>query len=582
MQRRYGLLILLTALIVLDSTYLLFAISQRACLPFSLRVVDAHAAVPEPIPGISWPEALRAGDQVDLVTLPRATRIAISMTGDLSALPWQRTYPFTIRRGAAVVPIPIKTVKWNDTGLLYWTTSRGIGLLLAAISLLTLWRGRDRAAAGLALWAASFLLAYDAAYFPADGALGLSLLLGQVILFLFARVGFYVMAESMVSTALSPITRAWWRGSFLVLLGLGAIQALGGPLAFVATGWAELLRPGYGVAWTASYLVPVALLFVSYGRAVPAQRLRLRWMLGSSVALVGGIFLTNTPVLGLLASVITSRSMFALAMLGFLYAVLKHRVVDIAVVLNRTLVYAATTSLLLGLLALLESLIERTTLGRGASLLLELAVPVALGAALSTVHRRIESTVEQFLFRRQYREDTILRGFARECAFVTQPENLLDLTVDQMILHTGAPWVALYEETPEGFVRVRQRGSRELPSQVGIDDLALVKLRTYVPDVDLNDTTSSLSPEGYVFPLRLRGRLLGILVIGPRSDERYAAAERELFAHVGHEVGAALFALRAQASEERARASEASLGEARAHIATLLELLSANGATVEP
>lgn len=583
MHRRYGLLILLTALIVLASAYLIFATSQRPGLPFSIQVADAHTAVVEPIPGISWPPALHPGDQVDLAALPRATRIAISITGDLSALPSQRIYMFMIRRGATLVPIPIKTVRWNAASSvwpLYWTT-RGFGLLLTAIALLTVWRGRDRAAAGLALWAVTFLAAYNAAFVPSDGVLGLGLLLGEMSFILLARVGFYMMAESMVGTALAPPARTWWRASFLMLLGLGAIQALGGPLAFVASGWAELLRPEYGVALTASYLVPVALLFVSYRQAPATQRLRLRWMLWSSVVLVGGIFLSNTPVLGFFASIITSRFMFAAAMLGFLYAVLRHRVVDISVVLNRALVYAATTSLLLGLLALLESLIERTTLGRGASLMLELAVPVGLGAALSTVHRRIESTVEQLLFRRQYREDTALRGYARECAFVTQPDNLLDLTVDQMSLHTDAPWVALYEYTPEGFVRTRQRGSRELPARLDLDDLALVKLRAQATEVDFNGTPSRLGREGYAFPLRVRGRLLGILVVGPRSDEHYVADERELFAHVAHEVGAALFALRAQATEERAQASEALLDEARARNATLLELLRAHGATLE-
>lgn len=573
MRRRRSLLILLASLIVLASTYLIFAINQRPGLPFSIHVVDAHTAIIEPIPGISWPPALRAGDRVDLAALPRATRIAISITGDLSALPLGRTYVLTIRRGTAIVPVPVETVRWNAASSvwpLFWTT-RGFGLLLAAIALLTLWRGRDRAAMGLALWSVTFLAAYDAAFVPADGVVGLGLLLGEMSLILLARVGFYMMAESMVGSALSPPARVRWRTGFLVLLGLGAIQALGGPLVFVATGWAELVRPGYGIALTASYLVPVALLLVSYRRASPPQRLRLRWMLGSSGALVAGIFLSNTPVLGFFASIITSRFMFALSMLGFLYAVLRHRVVDIAVVLNRALVYAATTSLLLGLLALLESLIERTTLGRGASLVLELAVPVGLGAALSTVHRRMESMVEQFLFRRQYREDKALRGFAHECGFITDPGNLLDLTVDQMSLHTGAPWLAVYEQSPEGFVRTRRRGNRELPSQVGVDDLALVKLRAHAAEVDLTSTPSSLGREGHVFPLHVRGRLLGILVIGPRSDEQYVADERELFAHVAHEVGAALFALRAQATETL-------LDEERSRNAALLEALRTCGA----
>ena len=582
-DRRYGLLILLTVLIVLASTHLTLTISQRPGLPFSINVVNARTAVIEPIPGIPLPSALRAGDQIDLAALPRATRIAIIITNGLSTLSPRQTYMFVIRRGNAAVTIPIRTERLNAASSVrafYWSTL-GFNLLLAAVALLTLWRGRGRAAAGLAFWAVAFLVAYDAGFVPSHGVAGLGLMLGAMSLILLARVGFYVMAESMVGVALSPRARTWWRASFALLLGLGAIHALGGPLAFVATGWAELMRPAYGVALSASYLVPVALLFVSYRRAVAAQRLRLRWMLWSSVLFCAGIFLSNTPIFGFFTSTIAQRFTSALAIGGFLYAILRHRVVDVAVFLNRALVYAATTSLLLGLLALLESLIERTTLGRGAGLLLEFAVPVGLGAALSAVHRRIESTLEQFLFRRQYREDTALRGFARDCAFVTQPDNLLDLTVDQIRLHTDASWVALYECTPAGFVLTRQRGSRELPMQLDLDDLVLVTLRAHATEVDLNGTPSTLGREGYVFPLRVRDRLLGMLVVGPRSDEHYVADERELFAHVTHEVAAALSALRTQETEERAQASEALLDEARTRNATLLELLRAHGVTLE-
>lgn len=40
-----------------------------------------------------------------------------------------------------------------------------------------------------------------------------------------------------------------------------------------------------------------------------------------------------------------------------------------------------------------------------------------------------------------------------------------------------------------------------------------------------------------------------LLVVASRPDEHYSSEERALFARVSHEVGAALFALRAQASE---------------------------------
>lgn len=569
MHRRHGLLILLTALILLAGGYgsiSAFGPSRFKGLPFFVQVVDAHTAIIEPLPGFPLPSALRAGDHIDLAALPSATRIAIDLPLNLATLPPGRTYTFVIRRGGAHLALPITSLARNAVAGSWALKSAGLCfiVLLSAIALFALWRGRDRAAAGLVLWAMAFLIGMALNALPSDGVAGLGLMLGANILFLLARVGFYVMAESMAGGALSPRARVWWRASFLLLLGLGAIESLGGPLVFVVTAWAEPLRPEYGLLLSASYLVPVALLSVSYHGAQVTQRLRLRWMVGSGVLFAAGIVLNNTPILGFPASLITWQSMFAMAAAGFLYAILRHRVVDVAVVLNHALVYTATTSFVLGLFALFESLIERTALGHGASLLLELAVPLGLGVSLSAVHRRIDRTVERLVFRRQYREEVALRSFARECAFVTDPENLLDLTVDQIRLHVGAPWVALYEYATDGYVRARQRGSQDLPVRLDIDDLTLVKLRSHDTEVALHDTSTQLGRDGHAFPLRVRGSLLGVLAVGPRPGEHYAAEERELMAHVAHEVGAALFALRAQASEAQAQASEARLKQAQA------------------
>ena len=601
MQRRYGLLILLSALIVLAGAYRDFKVFHKSGLPFSVQVIDVHTGIIEPVAGIPLPVTLHAGDRIDLAAQPRSTRIAI-----IANIPKGRTYEFVTGHGSAHVSLPVTSVSWNAAQGFRATPWAGLCFtaLLSMIALLALWLGRDRAAAGLTLWNIANLTSLATGAVASDGMVGLGLVLGEWAIFLLARVGFYVMAESMAGPAITPRAKTWWRASFLLLLGLGAIQSLVGPLAFVATGWAELLRPAYGFALTSSYLVPVALLFVSYRRAEVTQRLRLRWMLGSSAVFVAGVFIGNTLILGGSASLNTAQFMFTIALVGFLYAILRHRVVDFTVVLNHALVYAATTSFVLGLFALFESLIERTALGHGASLLLELAVPLGLGVSLSTVHRRIDSTVERFVFRRQYREEVALRGFAKECAFVTQPQSLLDLTVDQIRLHVGTPWVALYEHTPDGYVRVRQRGSHDLPAQVDADDLTLVKLRTHDTEVDLHDTPSQLGRDGHAFPLRVRGSLLGVLLVGPRPGEHYAAEERELLGHVAHEVGAALFALRAQATEEQlskvraqAQASEAMLNDvraqaearvlaieerARASEALLLQLMPAAGPTVKP
>lgn len=170
-----------------------------------------------------------------------------------------------------------------------------------------------------------------------------------------------------------------------------------------------------------------------------------------------------------------------------------------------------------------------------------------------------------------------MRRFASESAFITTPGSVLDLTVDQLHLHVGAPWVALYEYSPEGYTRVRQRGGQDLPQIVAADDLALVKLRAHGSEVDLHEAPTGLGRDGYAFPLRARDHLPGVLVVGPRPGEHYAADERELMAYVAHAVGASLFALRAQVTEEQltvaraqAAASEALLNDARLRESRLL------------
>ena len=573
MRHRRELSILLTAIILLTGAYSLFGIFHSPQLPFSIQLLDAHTAVIRPAQGIPFPNDLRAGDLIDLAAQPRPTRVAIDSPLNLAGLPPSSTYPFVVRRGHARITVQITSVHGNLEGA--WAAFCTDGLI-GVIGLLAVWRGRDRAAAGLALWAAAFLTAIAISFVPSDG---LGPVLAMWSFYLLARVGFYVMAESMITGSLHPRARTWWRAGFFVLLTIAAIRALIGPIVFVTTGWAEMLRPAYGLIVSATYLPPVALLLVSYQCAAVAQRLRLRWMLASSALFLAAIVLNNTPLLGSSISLAASFFLSAMAGVGFLYTILRHRVVDFTVILNRTLVYAATTSFVLGLFALFESLIERSALGHDASLMMELAVPLGLGVSLSTVHRRIDSLVDRLVFRRQYREEIALRRFAQECAFVTHPENLLDLAMEQITLHAGVPWIAMYEYTPDGYSRVRQRGTQNLPPRVAADDLALVKLRAHDPEVNLHAAPSAMGKDGYAFPLRVRGHLLGVLIVGPRPGEHSVAEERELLAHVAHEIGAALFALRAEASEARAQASEAQLRELHARERALLEALRTIGGT---
>lgn len=589
MHRRKGTwLLMLVVLVALGyAGWRAFHADQRSKLPFS-TLFFGHVALVDAVDGLKLPVQLKPGDRIDLPVVTPATRIALIKSANFNQLPDDSTYRLVVRHAGgdtapAIITVHSVTMDTTAERAYDWGLFSFLSypFCLAVIALLALWKGTGRDTLGLALWAIAFLLGLALQFTPSDGAPGLAVLMVSNVLFLLARLSFYLMAESMAATLLTPGAAKSWRVAFLVMLGLGALQSLAGPLVFVATGWAEPMRPAFGALLTLSYVVPVAMLCAVLPRASAAQRLRLKWVTSSSAVFVAAIFLINSPVFGSTASLVVPRGMFSLAFLGLLYGVVRSRLLDFSVVLNRTLVYAATTSLILGLFALFESLVERIAVGERASLLLNLLVPLALGASLTTVHRRIDSLIERLIFRRQYLQESMLRRFASEAAFVSTPDSLEELTVTELQRHTGAPWVALYESGPQGYALLQQRGDRALPACVGIDDPVMVALRAHAPDVDLHDRAGALQDEGYAFPLQVRGQLFGVLVIGSRPDEHYSGEERELFARVSREVGAALFALRAQASElmlNEVRA-QAWASEERARIseALLLQLLPAAG-----
>ncbi len=551
MPRRYGWLVLLSGVEVATTVYAgWLAFQPWPPLPFTVRWVDAHHARIEPIPGLT-PASLRAGDGLALGAQPRATRSAL-VTNEISNLPSSASYPLVIQRGAAQVTVSVHAVNGNTGALSNWADWIRLYevILFAGIALLALWRGHDRAAAGMALWALAqtpLAFASSCAFAPYGNGLALLGLMGEYGFVLLARIGFYVMAESIAGSALSPRRRALWRCLFALALGAAAIAHLGGPIAVVTAGWAGLMQPWWGLLWLVAYLVPIALLIASYRHADARQRQRLHWLLWGSVVFVAGlVFLDLSLPLSFVANATLSSGLGTLGAAAMLYAVLRHRVVDVSVVLDHTLVYGGLTALVVGVLAAVNSLVEHAALGTSASLLLQVIVPLALGIVLSRVRTYLDRIVEQVFFRRKYLAEKALRRFARQCTHINTVEHLYEVAIAEIRRHLGARGVAIYEHQGEDYVCVRQEGEVSYVAHVGMDDTVFVAARADQKDIDLSEFASALGADGYGFPMTTQGVLQGVLVCANRPGEHYAADERKLLAQVARQMGGALLAINAR------------------------------------
>jgi len=553
MQRHYTFLMLLSIFIVACSVYGIFIIFKVASLPVQVDIVDTHTAVIEPIKGIPLPTGIQPGDRMQLAAQPPATRAVIAIN-TLSAylaasLPLGHTYDFVIQRGNARVMVPVTSVNLSQASgipMIQWIYSSQ-ALVFAGLALLIIWRGRNRAAAGMALWTIGNM-AGGAAVFPLDGLAGVGMVATANFGYVLARLGFYVMADAIARPILSSRMRRFYLFAFILILAAGSILfSLGGPFLYTFTGWAGGLLPRAGFLWSAGYLVPVLLLFSTYQHASVAQRLRLRWMLWSGVIFLVGVVASNTPILTVQFSVGFTDVCQLIGVTGFLYAVLRHRVMDVSVLLDRTLVYGAVTALVVGILAAVNGLVQHAALGTGASLLLQVAVPLSLGIVLTRVRAYMDRIVERVFFRKRYLADRALRRFARFCNRFERADELVATAITDIRQYLGARGVAIYERRGEVYVCVRQQGEVVYPQAVKIDDTAFVAARADQNDIDLVEFHSALGNDGYVFPMAAHGELQDVLVCANRPGEHYAVDERQLLAHVAQQMGMALYALRMQA-----------------------------------
>jgi hypothetical protein len=257
--------------------------------------------------------------------------------------------------------------------------------------------------------------------------------------------------------------------------------------------------------------------------------------------------MANTPFLGLHLSLLISDILSVLSMAGFVYAVLRHRVVDVSVLLDRTLVYGATTALVVGVIAAMNSLALRATLGEGAGLLLQVVIPLALGIVLTRVRAFLDRVVERVFFRKKYLADKALRRFARLAPSYEHPDALLTAAMENIRQHLGSRGVAVYERRGEDYACLRQEGEVPYPVRVKTDDTAFVAARAHQDDIDLAELDSALGADGSVFPMVAHGELQAVLVCANLPGERYPADERALLAHVAHQMGMALYVLRMEA-----------------------------------
>ena len=546
----------LSALIVVFAVYNVYASFHTWFMPFEFHAADRHTLIVGTAPGVPLPAPIVAGDRLDPAAQDFEARSALDVAYNGRTLPWGKAYALHLVHTSGPLAgnsydATVTTLMLPPTAKLR-TVQAAVAVLMALFGLTTLlliWRGRDRAAAALAVWNGAFVVGVAFNYMPIDGVPGVAILTTSLVFFLIGRWAFYLMADYLVAPILGVRLKLFFHFVFGLAFLLGAAQSLGSSFFFAWNGDVELALPRYSLFFSWIFAVPVALLLVGYAHAERGLKIKLGWVAFAGLLLVTSVTITNAQPFGYIGSYAASSVTFVVMMLSMVYALLRLRLVSIAIVFDRALVYGLVTTLVVGVVAAVNSVVLRETLPPGAGLALQVVVPLALGIVLGRVRQYLDRVVERVFFRAKYLAEKALRSFARRAGHFDETAALVESAAAEIRRATGAPSLALYSEGKRGCVRLSILGDGAYPETLAVDDAALVALRADHKPLDLEALESALGSDGAVFPMMVLGNLRGLVVVANRPGEHFGPDERKLLLYVAREVGAALRILRARENE---------------------------------
>jgi PAS domain S-box-containing protein len=279
------------------------------------------------------------------------------------------------------------------------------------------------------------------------------------------------------------------------------------------------------------FTLAVAALAFTYRQAAPAGKKQIKWIyLGVIIGFVPFLLVYIVPwlVSGTVRPMLTTLAILPLAFipLAFAVSILRYKLWDVEVVIKEVLAYSvtfafgaiafSTVNIILSRVIEERSAIERNFLAFSSGLL--------IAGVLIPVKGKIESVIEMMLYRESYRHRRTMTDFAQELATFHNVEELIAMMRERLRTTLHIDRMNLYMREAASFlIYDREEG---VPRRVVPEDLGnvpregpIVLSQPRLPDQ--SDIPWKLLSAGYryVFPLRNRGELQGLLLLGTKRAE---------------------------------------------------------------
>jgi sigma-B regulation protein RsbU (phosphoserine phosphatase) len=246
--------------------------------------------------------------------------------------------------------------------------------------------------------------------------------------------------------------------------------------------------------------------------------------------------------------------------LSFGYAVVRYRLMDIEIVVKRSLIYAIITAtvagIYLGIVFGIGNLL-RDVIGQNNPVLI-IAGIVFIAIVFDPLKQRIQNFVDRRFYRDRYNYQKALVEFSQVLPTLMNLDEIMESVTSSILnrMHVKGVAVCLYDATGTSCTTILQKGISGFKLDFQKTDRSLVSLleRTRTPqvlynlrfdrDFDLSDEEKGRIMEAGIVlavPMFSRDRLIGILHLAQKESERpYSEEDIDLLQTVANQAAIAI------------------------------------------
>ncbi|HAE83322.1 MAG TPA: hypothetical protein DCK85_08025, partial [Ktedonobacter sp.] len=298
-------------------------------------------------------------------------------------------------------------------------------------------------------------------------------------------------------------------------------------------GWALFNNPLNAVAWFGCWiLLTLAQLYRYFRVSNTLERQQTKWVVFGLAVPVTVDALVTVPYL--IFPVLASRSsLYLLAHnvvfpflplflpLSFGFAMLRSRLWDIDVLINRTLVYGTLTAIVVGVYVLVVSILS-TLLHTFGDFPIALLATGLIAVLFQPLRARLQRMINRLMYGERDEPYAVLSHLGRRLEATLAPEAILPTIVETTARALKLPYAAIALKQGDEFITAASYGlSQDNP---------------------------------FILPLVYHTETIGQLRLSPRAPgEAFTAADRRLLEDIAHQAGVAAQAVRLTTDLQRSR-----------------------------